>query len=177
MQQLTEAIIWKHIRRASSILRECVPSYKEPIIVDVARSKAESYWGQVRKLTYGYGIRVSKAFERIPTAELFEERLTSCMIHELIHTQRGCMNHKENFKRLARMVNNKYPQYKINTGTSEEDYGIVSKTRTAKWVCTCQTCGTVSYYARRPKYYMDMNTHYSCTKCKTSNFLVRQVHN
>ena len=175
VRQLTEDMISETIAVASSILSDCIPTYKQPNIVKINVSKARSYWGQIRVLPDGYGLRISNTFEYIPTTELFNKRLMSCILHELIHTQDGCMNHGKKFKRFAQIVNQKWPGYDVSTSTSEEEYGIASKQLKAKYVVTCKACGQKYYYQRRPKYYKNMNRYMCCGKCNASKFVVEAV--
>lgn len=98
------------------------------------------------------------------------------MAHELIHTIPGCNNHGPNFKRYAGLINKHYPKYNISTyykvDESVEDSEVVPKT--PKYIVTCETCGTKSYFYRKCKT-LDIISRCTCNKCKNSNFKVESL--
>lgn len=74
----------------------CVTSIKE-------NPRLTSTWGRCRRLTqYTYEVEISS---RLLADEVSHEALMNTMLHELIHTCKGCMNHGELFKRYAARLN------------------------------------------------------------------------
>ena len=135
------------IEKANNILFECVPSYCMKTITDYRFGNATSKWASVRRTYGGFSLYVSTLFEKIKDDEVAEERLVGTMIHELIHTQDGCMDHKEGFKRLAAYVNAKYPNYKVQRCNSVEDVGLkFSEIKKVRYLAMCTKCSHEWYY-------------------------------
>lgn len=171
---LTELLINEHIEYAKSILSSCYLKFNPPKIVKVRISKARSYWAQIKHIDEDrYELAVSNVFDDIVNEQLFYNRLTSCMIHELIHTIPGCWNHGKIFKKIANKVNTRFPEYQIQTSTYDTDYGIPETVQIIRYVVTCKNCGAESKYTRRPKIwsYLDSNSNpYYCCRCGKSEF-------
>lgn len=173
---LTEGLIKEYVYKAYDILEECCPEFERPENLIIEITWAKSFWAQVSKPRDNtVKVRVSKVFNSIPDYELFNLRLTSCMIHELIHTIPGCMNHQGPFKRQAYLVNRKYPEFQIQRATSMEDYGIEKdkKKLDYKYQVTCTKCGAVSKYKRKPQiwYYVNKGfSPYKCCRCGGNSF-------
>ena len=170
MFKLTEEIINNSIEIAHKILKEVYPKYKEPIIYSIKITNAHSYWaniGRCKEYPSGYGLHISRTFEQIKDIEVARNRFQSCMIHEMIHTQPGCNNHGYNFKRLCYYVNKKYPQYKVQTSTTDESVGITIESAPIKYIIKCKICGCESKYRRKPKYSLSK---YICNRCNHSEF-------
>ena len=155
---------------ANQILSECVKSYCEPYIYKIDfREKSKSYWAKIgrnSKKHAGYFLRIGGLFNLIPNEELAKVRFQSTIIHELIHTIPGCMNHGSKFQRVCMLVNKKYPQYKLQTTTGAEDFGIQLDEPTPKYKIICKCCGKEYLYQRKPKLNINM---YKCSKCGKGN--------
>ena len=121
---LTIARVKDAIAKANEILAECVPTYVMKNITNIKFGNASSKWASVSHSFGGFEIYVSTIFEKIPDDSVAEERLIGTMIHELIHTQQGCWDHKAGFKRLAAWVNSRYPKYDVKRTNSMQEYGI-----------------------------------------------------
>ena len=173
---ISKGLVKEYICKASSVLEECCPDFERPENLIIELTWAKSFWAKV-SMPYPntVKIRVSEVFNQISEHDMFERRLTSCMIHELIHTIPGCMNHQGPFKHQAYLVNKKYPQYEIQRATSMENYGI-EKTKTRlpyKYQVTCTRCGAISKYKRRPGIWNYVNkgfSPYKCCRCGGSSF-------
>lgn len=162
---LTEQLIWQYIDKASSILSECSADFVKPYIINVKISRARSFFGRVTTTPMGIKIDVSSVFNEITDPDLFDERLTSCMIHELIHTIPGCMNHKGPFQHQAYLVNKRYPQYKIQTSTYGSDYGIQTIEKPDRYIVRCFNCGYEWRYKIKPRIWADINKSTSRYRC------------
>lgn len=155
------------IAKANEILVECVPTYEKKAITNIEFGNATSKWASVRHSFGGYEIYVSNIFEKIPNDSVAEERLVGTMIHELIHTQQGCWDHKAGFKRLAAYVNAKYPKYDVKRANSMQEYGIkVEDVKKVNYIAMCTKCGHEWTYYRRPSWYYRASN-CSCPFCKT----------
>lgn len=152
------------------VLNECVKSYCEPYIYKIEfKEKSKSYWAKIGKNSKkhsGYFLRIGGLFNLIPDEELAKIRFQSTIIHELIHTIPGCMNHGSKFQRICYLVNTKYPQYKLQTATGAEDFGIQLDEPIPKYKIICKCCGKEYLYQRKPKLNINM---YKCSKCGKSN--------
>lgn len=168
--QLTENLIYEYIDKASDILETCCDSYQKPVISSVKISRARSYWAVVKYTGYGsFQIRVSDVFNEIPKYQDFNKRLTSCMIHELIHTIPGCMNHGDSFKSVASLVNRSFPEYEIRTSTDVSTVGIsVESSRPDRYVVKCKNCNIEWRYKRRPTWWEYIRL-CECNSCRKSN--------
>ena len=73
-------------------------------------------WGQCAKRVDGYHISVNKVL----ADGNHKDGLVNTLIHELLHTCPGCMNHGSTWKRYAGMVNNTYGISITRTNSAEE---------------------------------------------------------
>ena len=98
------------------------------------------------------------------------------MVHELIHTIPGCSNHGPNFKKYAGLINRHYPKYNVSTyyTPDSDETENIANIKKPKYVVTCETCGTKTYFYRKCKT-LDIISRCTCKKCKTSNFKVESL--
>lgn len=75
--------------------------------------------------------------------ERYRKYLLSTIIHELIHSIEGCMNHGENFLKYADIVNQKYGEGFITPINSSN---ILEEN--AKYIFRCNNCGQIVTYNR-----------------------------
>lgn len=130
------------------MLSEIGIKYGEIIEVSVNR-RAKNRWGQCRRIytgiankPYCYKINISEILldERVPI-----EALNNTIIHEILHTCHGCMNHGIEWKAKAALVKNKLG-YDIQRCDSQEDKLISSEVtkdyiKPPKYVVRCVKCG------------------------------------
>ena len=130
-------------------------------------TRAHRRWGQCKAVTGGYEININK--------DLLDERndvqgLKNTIIHELLHSVKGCMNHGENWKNQAEIV--KYELgYDITRCSSAEDKGVVFHTQpTARrasgneYILKCNCCGCEIHRERMSKAVQHPEW-YRCGKC------------
>ena len=165
--KLTFELINEVIDEADKVMKSIFPTeYKRPMFTTIKISKAESYWMQIsyNKLTKDYKLRVSTMFEHYTDDSIARIRLTNSMIHELIHTLPGCMNHGPQFKRHCYIVNSK-TIYNIET-TTEPGEGFVAaeKVKKVKYVVKCPHCGKEYIYQRKCRV-VDYPFKYRCSIC------------
>lgn len=158
------------IAKAINILEQCYNQFNKPYIYKIEyKPNSKSYWAKIgrnSKKHPGYFLRIGGLFQLIPNEELARIRFQSTIIHELIHTIPGCMNHGSKFQRICYLVNKKYPQYKLQTATGAEDFGIQLDEPIPKYKIICKCCGKEYLYQRKPKLNINM---YKCSKCGKSN--------
>lgn len=83
-------------------------------------TRAKKRWGQCRKVGDNYIININQILLRDDTDI---EGLKNTMIHELLHTCKGCMKHTGEWKRLAEKVN-RYYGYNIKRCSDAEEKGV-----------------------------------------------------
>ena len=114
----------------------------------------------------GYRIQISEVLLRddVPLDEL-----KNTVYHEQLHTCRGCMNHGEEWKRLARKVSAAYGIDIARVASPDEIAVKIHATQRreqAKYKYECQNCGRVhinmraSGFTRHPELYR-------CGRCGT----------
>ena len=89
-------------------------------------TRAIQRWGQCKKRNGNFIISIS------------HKALETTVLHELLHTVDGCMNHGNNWQKVANQVNMCYG-YNIKRTTSTEEKGI--EREPYKYVVKCQNCG------------------------------------
>ena len=154
-------------------------------IVEIkVNTRAKSRWGQCKLLNYEYteyweeyeySINIS---DRLLNDNVKVERVKDTIIHEILHTCEGCMNHGEQWKRLADLVNDCYSCYNIKRTTSSEEKGIEYIPKKYKYTLICNECNRKYKYNRMCKalkYIADGNVggRYKC-KCGCRKFCVRE---
>ena len=89
-----------------------------------------------------YSIKLNKA------ALSNEYALEETILHELIHTLPGCMNHGELWQSVAKCINAEHG-YTISRVNSSEDLGISFVDNGYKYIIKCTECGKEIGYMRR----------------------------
>lgn len=126
--------------------------------------KAKKRLRQCKNVSLGvYEIDISSVLldERVP-----EMTLRTTVMHELLHTCNGCMNHGALWKSNAEMVNHAY-SYHIKRAASVEERGIADVVREVnkpKYVFECIQCGAKIYRHRESKFTRNYER-YRCGKC------------
>ena len=127
-------------------------------------TRARHRWGQCEKTPQGYKINISQTL----LDERNEEKgLITTIIHELLHTCPGCMNHGANWKKLATQVNQKYGLNVKRTNSATEQ-GVKEDTRPQKNIkhkFVCKGCGAIILREKESKFTKNYE-HYHCAICK-----------
>ena len=113
-------------------------------------TRAKKRWGQTEynKSTGNYSININ--------SQLLDERnsedgLVNTLLHELLHTCPGCMNHGALWKKYAAQVKD-YLGYDIKrTGSAEEEGVVTMAEQSHNYIVKCEKCGKEFYYERAGK--------------------------
>ncbi len=134
-------------------------------ITFTVNTRAKTRLGQCRKTGDRYVIEVAATLldERAP----LKEGLKDTLIHEILHTCYGCMNHTGRWKQYADKVNAAYG-YQVKATAKREDGVIPAELDTPpKYKLICPHCG--AEYARyRLSATFEHPERYLCGKCKGS---------
>lgn len=136
------------------------------IIEFTVNTRAKKRWGQCKAVPGGYSINISNV--------LLDERndikgLKETIHHELLHSCKGCMNHGNNWKRLAQKVNRTYG-YNIKRTNSAADKGVLEETRPPvkqreiNHKVVCLDCGHI-YTRTKASKLITHTSHYRCGCC------------
>ena len=91
--------------------------------------------------------------------------LKNTIVHELLHTVKGCFSHKDKWKQLAQFVNSSLPYYNIKRTTDLNGLGLDSiKEPNFKYVLRCKKCGCEIKRQRQSKAVKNYK-YYRCGKC------------
>lgn len=104
-------------------------------------TRAKNRWGQCKRCLPGiFDISISA---RLLQDSVSDQAVKNTIMHELLHTVKGCYGHKGKWKDLALTVNRLLPQYTIKRTTSAEEKGLESirKKRTNRYAVKCEHCG------------------------------------
>ena len=174
--KVTYDLIDNTLQEGVSILSEVYPSFRYKGFTKVKIGKSRTSWGSVRVHTGddSWELHISNCFEDIQDERRARNRLLSTIVHELIHTIPGCLNHGSNFKYYASLVNRRYPNLKIQRCTSMKEFGI--QDRKPSYILKCSGCGKTWNYSRKPKIF-DYITRYSCPYCHNAALHFTRIQN
>ena len=155
----------KYINECKAELDKIGIKYGE-IIEWSINTRAKKRWGQCRKIPGGYAININVI--------LLDERndvegLKNTIIHELLHSCKGCMNHGAEWKRLAERVKRAYG-YDIKRTCPAAGIGVKKETMPVrkqvepKYIVQCECCGQLIKRQKRS----DLIKHtslYTCGRC------------
>ncbi len=135
----------------------------------VINTRAKKRWGLCEPVPGGFQIEISSV--------LLDERndetgLKNTIIHEILHTCKGCQNHQEKWKRVAQKVNAAYG-YNIKRTSSTLEKGVLEETMppiSANYVIECECCGYTYTREKKSKLITNMER-YRCGVCGGRLFL------
>lgn len=117
------------------------------IVEVIASSNLKKAWGTCR--SNGKGGFIIKISTTLLTDDVSDNSTKETIIHEILHTCKGCMNHGSKWKYYADIINWKYKgKYNITRTTNEEDKGVEFNPRMYKYVIRCEKCGIQAGYNR-----------------------------
>lgn len=125
-------------------------------------SRAKTRLGVCKKTGDYYIIEIASSLldERTP----LKEGLKNTLVHEILHTCRGCMKHTGRWKQYADRMNAAYG-YQIKRAATREE-GLVPEALAPqpRYRVTCQHCGAV-YERYRLSAFVQHPERYKCGKC------------
>lgn len=122
-------------------------------------TRAKKRWGQCKynrsTNTYTININGDILADDVPFKPVLET-----MIHEILHTCKGCFNHGAEWKRMAEIVKRE-TGYNVTRCTGAETFGIhrEPKHKEGKYVLVCEKCGKkitrerMSNFVKHPEWY------------------------
>lgn len=158
------------IKDLNSLLQEVIKEVNNAGIVtgninpEIELHGKTKAFGTCKKLNDKYKIYLSKYFINNP-----KDEIKHTLVHEVLHTIQGCMNHGEKWKYYANMMNNKYG-YNIKRTSSHVMNNEIHKDITRQYTIKCTGCGTTIYRQRLSKLVTNTDR-YRCGKCKSKLIL------
>lgn len=114
-------------------------------------TRAKHRWGQCKRVSSTLNCFTININCMLLDEKNSEQALIDTLMHELLHTCKGCFNHKNEWKRLAEKVNEIY-NYNIKRTYSEVDYEIETEdVAEPKYKIQCTGCGQVFTRQRKSK--------------------------
>lgn len=132
-------------------LRECdALGIEYGAIVEVTvNTRAKQRWGQTRRRIDGFHINISAVLLR---DDVSDEAVKDTVMHEILHTVDGCLNHKYKWKAMADKVNKAYG-YNIKRCTGAWEKGIDSSLMEVEhhktYIIKCEKCGVETVRHRK----------------------------
>lgn len=122
-------------------------------------TRAKKTYGKCSSTPDGFTIHISKFFKDNVLKEVMQT-----LVHEVLHTLDGCMNHGPQWRSAAEIMNTKYG-YEISRCNSMEMANLTEEDKKAekKYVIECQSCGALIYRERKSK--LVTETHFYTCKC------------
>ena len=130
-----------------------------------------------------YQILLNKHLVKLVFDETKVNAIKSVLVHEIIHTFSGCMNHGSNFKHYAMLANSKYENIEVWTHATKLETEVFDKEieDSVKFVAKCLCCGKEVHKFRKTKFIQQMTgeinggkTSYYCL-CQKGN--TKENHN
>lgn len=129
-------------KNAMEIARKCGLEPGEITSVKVNGRLSRALGRCTRRYSGGVYYQIELSKEMIQKCD--KRFITEVLLHEIVHTCEGCMNHGANFKRNAAKIMAKYPQYNIkrqNSPKAECNAMMRYEAREPKYILRCTKCG------------------------------------
>lgn len=138
------------------------------IISDIKiNTRAKQRWGLCTLLPdHSFKIEISS---RLLEDNVSKEALIDTVMHEILHTVEGCMNHGKTWKLYAKIVNEKYG-LNIKRCTSSAEKHIEPSIDEYNYIIACPKCGYQWKYIRLTNAVKYPNR-YHHTGCSTENLI------
>ena len=153
--------------RAGKLLKKCTGILKKegiPVSENIGElvinSRAKARFGKCTNIKGMYQIEVSSEL-----FQLEDKPIETVILHELLHTCRGCMNHGKRWKQYAAVLNETYG-YEITAKTSYEHLGLKTpeSRESVKYMVVCCRCGA-QFPRKRMCSLVENVDRYRCGKC------------
>ena len=148
------------LEKSRQLLREEKIPASEKIKALKINHRIRSRFGRCIKTAGGYEIELSG---RMMAAS--DRDIETVLLHELLHTCPGCMNHGKRWAEYAAWINRKYG-YKISTTTTYESLGLENpgSRESVRYMVRCKSCGAEYPRKRMCSLIRDVDR-YRCGKC------------
>lgn len=157
----------EYMKRAEALLLKCRRILKKENIPAADRitkliinGRTRRRFGKCTREKNGYAIELS---QHLLSAD--DTAVETVILHELLHTCPGCMNHGSKWKSYAERLNQKYG-YHIKSVSTYDAFGLEDpgSRETVKYMVVCTECG--AEYPRKRKCSLVENVdRYRCGKC------------
>ena len=155
-----------YANRAKIMLDELHIEYDKTAPCHFEETKSP-WWGICRRRKNNtFDIAIST---KLLYSNKIEEAIMSVVLHEYLHTVRGCFNHGKLWKYYASIIRNRFG-VDITREASYNDCGIDEEYADFKYKVVCNTCGEISYYKRAGSIVNGRQC--ICTKCHGTDFTV-----
>lgn len=127
-------------------------------------TRAKNRLGRCRKIAEGlFDISISAM---LLADEIDDKVALNTIMHELLHTVPGCLNHKGRWKVYAEFINKRLPQYNIKRVAKESETGIIveRKAPVYRYILRCTKCGQEIKRQKETKVITNYKR-YRCGKC------------
>ncbi len=133
----------------------------------VVNTRAKRRWGLCK--SRGNGMFEISISSRLLQDDLDDNVAKDTIIHELLHTVKGCVGHQYQWQMLAAKVNARYPQYTIKRTTSFAEKGIKEtdykpRQYTVQYRFKCLGCGRI-YERKKASKLVQHPEKYRCGRC------------
>lgn len=169
-----------------TMFKEDLEKAKQQLIdlgYDISQNKYDLTFNLNGYKTVGRCKRFSNTYFLISINEKYinvldRSSIQNTIMHELIHSLKGCMNHGTQWQMIAQRVNYKY-NYHISRLTSKEDHSIIKSFKVEnncfKYKVICSHCNNEIFYHKANKLItlLKNNTYkktFRCGKCKNDDF-------
>ena len=152
-------------------------------LVDICKSELDSLgikYGIVRSWTVNTRAKRRLGQCRKVGRELFDINISATLLkddvddklalntimHELLHTVKGCFNHTGKWKEYAEYINTKLSGYDIKRVAKPFDVGVALETKESiyKYILRCTKCGQEIKRQKQSKVILNYKR-YRCGKC------------
>lgn len=130
----------------------------------IINTRAKCRWGLCKSVAPGL-FDISIAYCLLQD-NIDDQAAKDTILHELLHTVKGCNGHKGKWKELASKVNAQLPQYTIKRTTSYNEKGVerATKVRTNRYTVRCPKCGK-EYHREKESKVIKYPERYQCGLC------------
>ena len=122
-------------------------------------TRCRQQWGHCKAVGFGmFEITISA---KLLGDDVDDQFVKDTIVHELLHTIDGCMNHGKKWKYYAQLINQRCPGYCIKSRTAATEKGIAMEYR---YMMRCIGCNAQIGRHRR-SHFVDHPERYRCSKC------------
>ena len=174
----------KEMRECLKIIEDLgIPTHNEKVryIVEINK-KPTKYLGLCTRISNNpitFEIKFNGPYFKVANPQDVHDTI----MHEILHTLPGCMNHGKFWQRAAKTIESFESKYTITRLGNCEEYKELYQD-SSKYVITCRTCGKKFYYRKRSKIVNriieakllgdNTQTGAFCPYCKSNNFSIEE---